>query len=52
MEVQIVVLEVFKNILTSTTSPEIANILFSEWRIVVKLIDLIKNAHVEVSQVV
>jgi hypothetical protein len=52
MEVQIVVLEVFKNILTSTKSPEIANILFSEWRIVVKLIDLIKNAHVEVSQVV
>lgn len=51
MEVQIVVLEVFKNILSATKSPEIPNILYSEWRIVVKLIDLIKNAHAEVSQV-
>lgn len=51
LEVQIGVLEVLKNILTSTKSPEISNILFSEWRIIVKLIDLIKNAHAEVSQV-
>lgn len=51
MEVQIVVLEVFKDILSSSKSPEIANILFSEWRIVVKLMDLIKHAHAEESQV-
>lgn len=51
MEVQIVVMEVLKNILSSTKSPEIPNILFTEWRIVVKLIDLIKNANAEISQV-
>lgn len=54
MEVQIVVLDVLKNILSSTEASltEIASILFTEWRIVVKLIDLIKNAHAEVSQVI
>lgn len=51
MEVQLVVLEVLKNILNENKSPKIPNILFTEWRIVVKLIDLIRNAHVEVSQV-
>lgn len=51
MAVQIVVLEVFKDILSSTKSPVISAILFSEWRIVIKLIDLIKNAHAEISQV-
>lgn len=43
MAIQLVVLEVLNTILSTSKSPKIAKILFEEWRIVVKLIDLIKN---------
>lgn len=42
-EIQLVVLEVFTSILSTPKSADIAKFLFDEWRIVVKLIDLIKN---------
>lgn len=51
VEVQTVILLVFNDILTSAKTPEIAKIFFNEWRIVIKLIDLIKNANIETSQV-
>lgn len=41
--VQLVVLEVLYVILSTEKSPEIAKILYGEWRIVVKLCDLLKN---------
>lgn len=41
--IQLVVLEIISDILSSSQSTEIAKILHTEWRIVVKLIDLIKN---------
>lgn len=51
VEVQTVLLLVFNDILTTAKTPEIARIFFNEWKIVIKLIDLIKNADVETSQV-
>jgi DNA repair/transcription protein MET18/MMS19 len=48
--IQLVVLEVLREILTNSKSPEIAMILHTEWRLVIKLIDLIKNSDVESAQ--
>lgn len=41
--IQLVVLEVLRVILSTSMSSKIANILYEEWRIVIKLSDLIKN---------
>lgn len=41
--IQVVVLDVFIKLLSTTKCPEIMKILQEEWRIVVKLMDLIKN---------
>lgn len=41
--IQLVVLEVLNSILSKAKTPDIAKFLNDEWRIVVKLIDLIKN---------
>ncbi|KAG5672682.1 hypothetical protein PVAND_002792 [Polypedilum vanderplanki] len=48
--IQLVVLEVLREILTKSKSPEIAMILHTEWRLIIKLIDLIKNSDVENAQ--
>lgn len=48
--IQLVVLEVIHSILSGSKSSEIAKILFDDWRIVVKLIDLIKNGDPDNSQ--
>lgn len=48
--IQLVVLDILREILNSSKSPEIAKILYGEWRIVVKLIDLIKNLNIETDQ--
>jgi DNA repair/transcription protein MET18/MMS19 len=50
LEVQTVILEVLKGILMAPKSSEIAKTLFNEWKIVVKLMDLIRNANAETSQ--
>lgn len=50
VEVQTVILLVLNNILITAKTPEIAKIFFDEWKIVIKLIDLIKNANAETSQ--
>lgn len=41
--IQVVVLKVLNSILTKSKSSEITKILYNDWRIVIKLIDLIKN---------
>lgn len=41
--IQVVVLEVLNSILKTSKSSEITKILYNDWKIVVKLIDLIKN---------
>lgn len=48
--VQLVVLAILREILTKSKSPEIARILHAEWKIVVKLMDLIKNLNAETDQ--
>lgn len=50
ISVQLVVLEVFNNVLSTSTSSDIARNLYNEWRIVIKLMDLIKNENVELGQ--
>lgn len=48
--IQLVVLAVLREILSTSKTTEIARILHTEWCIVVKLIDLIKNLNVETDQ--
>lgn len=48
--IQLVVLAILREILTNSKSTEIAKILYVEWRLVIKIIDLIKNANIETDQ--
>lgn len=48
--IQLVVLDVLYEILSAPKSSEIAKTLYVEWRLVVKLIDLIKNVDFDSSQ--
>lgn len=41
--IQVVILEVLNSILKTSKSPGITKILYNDWRIVTKLVDLIKN---------
>lgn len=48
--IKLVVLEIFQEILNSHDTDDIAKFLQGEWKIVVKLMDLIKNENVEEGQ--
>ena len=49
-KIQLVVLEVMDDILSAPKSDEIAKIFFDEWKIVIKLMDLIKNGNPDEDQ--
>jgi DNA repair/transcription protein MET18/MMS19 len=49
-KIQLVVLEVMNDILTAPKSEEIAKIFYDEWKIVIKLMDLIKNENPDEGQ--
>ncbi|CRK86720.1 CLUMA_CG000553, isoform A [Clunio marinus] len=50
LQVQLVVLEVLNKVLSSENCHQLARILFDEWRIVIKLMDLIKNENPDEGQ--